>query len=58
VLLVWADGTAWNRGGSVAWQAFSRNGEPTQVKGVQSGVPAWSFAAVLARPDGSFAIFY
>ena len=58
VLLVWADGTAWNRGGSVAWQAISRDGKPTEVKGIQAGVPVWSFAAVLARPDGSFAIFY
>ncbi len=58
VLLVWADGTAWNRGGSVAWQAFSRDGKPTEVKGIQAGVPVWSFAAVLARPDGSFVVFY
>jgi hypothetical protein len=58
VLLVWADGTAWSRGGSVAWQAFARDGRPGQVKGSQSGLPAWSFAAVVARPDGSFVVFY
>ncbi len=58
VLLAWADGTAWNRGGAVAWQAFSRGGEPTAVKGMQAGLPAWSFAAVAARPDGAFVLFY
>lgn len=58
VLLVWADGTAWNRGGSVAWQAFSREGTPTSLKGIRTGVPVWSFAAVAARADGSFIVFY
>jgi hypothetical protein len=58
VLLVWADGTGWARGGSVAWQAFTRDGQPTQVKGTQGDLPAWSFAAVAARADGSFVVFY
>ena len=58
VLLAWTDGTAWARGGSLAWQAFGVDGRPTAVKGTQPGIPVWSFPAVLARPDGGFTIFY
>ena len=58
VLLAWAEGTSWGRGGSVAWQAFDADGRPTAVKGLQAGVPMWSFIAVVARPDGGFTIFY
>lgn len=58
VLLTWTEGTSWARGGSLAWQAFTPDGNPTTVKGSRPGVPVWSFSAVVARPDGSFAIFY
>ncbi len=58
VLLAWTEGTAWARGGSLAWQAFGADGRPTAVKGTHPGIPVWSFAAVLARPDGRFTIFY
>jgi hypothetical protein len=58
VLFVWTEGTAWARGGSVAWQAFDRAGKPTAVKGASPGIPVWSFAAPIARPDGSFVILY
>jgi hypothetical protein len=58
VLLAWTEGTSWGRGGSVAWQAFRADGHPTSVRGTQSGLPGWSFAAVLARRDGGFTVFY
>jgi hypothetical protein len=58
VLLAWTDGTSWGRGGSLAWQVFGPDGRPTAVRGTQSGVPAWSFQAVIARPDGGFTIVY
>jgi hypothetical protein len=58
VLLAWTDGTAWARGGSLAWQAFGADGRPTAVNGTQPGIPVWSFPAVLARSDGGFTIFY
>jgi len=58
VLLAWTEGTSWARGGSLAWQAFEADGRPTSVKGTHPGIPVWSFAAVLARPDGGFTIFY
>jgi hypothetical protein len=58
VLLAWTEGTAWARGGSLAWQAFDAEGRPTTESGTRPGVPVWSFVAVLARPDGGFTIFY
>jgi hypothetical protein len=58
MLLVWAEGTAWARGGSVAWQAFGRDGQPATTRDSAPGLPVWGFAAVLAKPDGTFAILY
>lgn len=58
VLLVWTEGTGWQRGGSLAWQVYDPNGRPAAEKGRLAGIPAWSFAAAFPRPDGDFAIVY
>jgi hypothetical protein len=58
VLFVWTEGTAWSRGGSLAWQVFDSAGKPTVAKGSSPGIPVWSFAAPIARPDGSFVVLY
>jgi hypothetical protein len=58
VVLAWTEGTSWGRGGSLAWQVFGPDGRATAVRGSQSGVPAWSFPAVIARADGGFTILY
>ena len=58
-LYVWTEGMGWNKGGTVAWRAFDKNGKlVTGGDGRQPGVPAWSMVAVLPRKDGSFAIYY
>jgi hypothetical protein len=57
-ILVWTEGTGWERGGAVAWQVFDRDGKPTARRGRTDGVPVWSLAAVFARPDGGFTIVY
>jgi hypothetical protein len=57
-LLIWTEGTGWQRGGSLAWQMLDRNGNALGEKGSAPGVPTWSFGAVIGRPDGSFTIFY
>ena len=56
VLLAWTEGTSWGRGGALGWQAFGADGPSTA--GTHPGLPAWSFPAVLARPDGGFTIYY
>lgn len=58
VLFVWTEGTAWARGGSLAWQVIDSSNRFTNVKGTVPGIPVWSFAAPIARPDGGFVILY
>jgi hypothetical protein len=58
MILVWTEGTGWNRGGAVAWQVYDKDGKPTAEKGRTDGVPAWSLVAVFARADGAFSIIY
>lgn len=58
VLLVWTEGTGWQRGGSLAWQHYDRSGRATSEHGTVAGVPAWSFAAPVANADGTFSIFF
>jgi hypothetical protein len=57
-LLVWTEGTAWARGGSLAWQVFDPAGTAIGPRGRADGVPTWSFAAAVERPDGGYVILY
>jgi hypothetical protein len=58
-ILVWAEGTGWQRGGALAWQVFDRAGRPTDAKGrIDGGIPVWGLPAVVARSDGSFLIVH
>jgi hypothetical protein len=56
-LLVWAEGTGWGKGGSLAWQAYDAVGRPLSEHGSLAGLPAWSFAAVVSTRNG-FLILY
>jgi hypothetical protein len=58
MILVWTEGMAWNKGGTLAWQVFDKDGGPTAAKGSARGVPTWSLVAVFTRPDGGFTILY
>jgi hypothetical protein len=58
VLLAWTEGTAWKRGGSLAWQVFDKQGRPSEVKGGAPGVPVWSLVAAFSDPRGGFCIIY
>ncbi len=58
VLLVWTEGTGWQKGGSLAYQVYDRTGQPTGEKAQLPGIPTWSFAAATARPDNGFSILY
>jgi len=58
VLLVWTEGTAWARGGSIAWQLFGADGSPLGGSGSRPSLPVWGFAAAVPRPDGGFTIIY
>jgi hypothetical protein len=58
VLLVWTEGTGWEKGGSVAWQLFDKTGAPQPERGRKEGVPVWSLATAFVNSDGSFVIVY
>lgn len=58
VLLAWTEGTGWKKGGSLAWQLFSRSGQPIGPQGHASGVPVWDMPSVFAGPQGNFTIAY
>ncbi|HYE75850.1 MAG TPA: sialidase family protein, partial [Blastocatellia bacterium] len=58
MLFVWTEGTGWKKGGSLAWQLYGKDGKPNGEKGEVAGVPVWGLAAVVARPDGGFTVFY
>jgi hypothetical protein len=57
-LMVWTEGTGWNKGGSLAWQVFDKTGKALKERGRADGIPVWSFAAAFARADGGFTIVY
>ena len=57
MLMVWTEGTGWQRGGSLAWHLFDRDGKLIGDTHIQPGVPVWSFAAVAANPNG-FVVLY
>lgn len=61
VLLAWTEGTAWMKGGSVAWQLFepaAGRARPVGKEGRAAGVPVWGMPAVFAGPGGNFTIVY
>jgi hypothetical protein len=58
VLLVWTEGTGWQKGGSLAYQIYSRSGELSGEIHRLTGILTWSFAAAVANPDDSFSILY
>jgi hypothetical protein len=59
VILIWTEGTGWQKGGSLAWQIFDRSGKPKGQQGRdEGGVPIWGLATVVTRPEGGFLIIY
>ena len=57
-LLAWTEGTGWQKGGSLAWQVFDRNGRAVGEPGRAPGVPVWGLVAAVAKRDGTFAVIY
>jgi len=59
ILLAWTEKTAWNKGGSAAWQTFDRSSHPSADPGRgDRGVPVWGLVAAYARPGGGFVVVY
>lgn len=59
MILVWTEGTGWQRGGSLAWQVYDKSGRPTADRGRQANaIPVWGLPAVVAEKDGRFTIYH
>lgn len=56
VLLAWAIGTGWNRGGAIGWQVFVDGTSASAVQ-TREGLAVWSFPAVAAVGD-RFVVIY
>jgi hypothetical protein len=56
-VIVWAEGTGWNKGGKIAWQLFDSVGHPKE-SGMADGLPTWSQPAIYPKKDGLFGIIY
>ena len=57
-VVAWTEGTSFGKGGSLAWQAFDRDGKPIAGRaGRADGVPAWSVPAVVPTGDGFTIVF-
>jgi hypothetical protein len=58
-LLTWAEGTGWNKGGTLHWQVFDPAGKPiANQSGRAAGIPVWGVPAAAALKDGTFLIVY
>ena len=57
-LIVWSEGTGWQRGGEVAWQVFDPAGRPAGEPQRRQGIPVWGLATAVAEPDGAFTVIY
>ena len=57
VLTAWAEGTGWNKGGSVGWQVYGAGGNLVAA-GRADALPAWDEPAAFATRDGHFVVLY
>lgn len=58
-LLVWTEGTGWQKGGALAWCLFDKDGKPTAQTGrINGGIPVWGLPAAVAGKDGGFIIIH
>jgi hypothetical protein len=55
-LVAWTEGTAWKRGGTMAWRLSDRTGVQLGAASDAGPVPVWGLVSVVAMPDGSFQI--
>jgi hypothetical protein len=60
VLLVWAEGTGWKQGGTIAWQQYDSQINPVgKLHRPDAEVPMWSFlAAYYSPPEDTFYILH
>src|SRR5262249_58972187 len=56
-IVVWTEGTGWQRGGALAWQVHDADGQPGAEKGLlPRAIPVLGLATARARTDGGLPI--
>ena len=55
-LFAWTEGTAWARGGTLAWELRDRQGTRRASQSNAGSVPVWGLVSATARLDGSFVL--
>jgi hypothetical protein len=55
-ILVWAEDTGWNKGGSLAWQVFDQKRPAGGRPRATARRASVGLAAVAAQPDGTFVV--
>jgi hypothetical protein len=58
VLMAWADGAGWEKGGELRYAVFDRAGTPLVGDTAVAPLPVWSFGAAIASPDGRLIVLY
>lgn len=59
VMLAWTEGGGWNKGGVLKWMVVDDAGkvaEKAEIPGKE--IAAWSFAATVTKPDGTFLLIF
>ena len=57
-LVAWAEGTGWQRGGTLVWQVYDSAGRPISDRGRGDGIPVWGLPTAYVGADGKFVIVY
>jgi hypothetical protein len=57
-LLLWTEGTGWNKGGSVAWQIIGKDGQAAGPIQKRAGLPVWGLATAWASPQNGWIVLY
>jgi hypothetical protein len=58
MILVWTEGTGWQRGGSLHWQVYDKDYTPRDAGRRPGAIPVWGLPAVVAESDGRFTILH
>jgi hypothetical protein len=58
ILLAWAEGTGFRKGGTLEWQIFDTSGHPVGAGGNAPDFPASSLPAAVTGPEGGFLLIY
>jgi hypothetical protein len=58
VLVAWARGTAWQRGGDLEWLVLDSAGNPSSIETVADGIPVWGLPAAASSAGSGFTLIH